>query len=58
MATQIDPVCGMKVNEQQAAGQSQYLDKTYYFCSENCQRKFEQRPEQYVVKSGQAQIGD
>lgn len=57
MATQMDPVCGMQVNDQQAAEKSEYLGKTYYFCSEGCKHKFDQRPEQYTVKAGQAQSG-
>lgn len=31
MASQIDPVCGMQVNDQSAAGQSQHEGQTYYF---------------------------
>ena len=33
MATQINPVCGMKVDEEKAAGQSEYENRTYYFCA-------------------------
>jgi YHS domain-containing protein len=54
----IDPVCGMQVNEENAAAMSEYLGRKYFFCSEDCQRKFEQRPEDYVVRRGQAQIND
>ena len=43
-----DPVCGMQVSEQQAAGQSQHAGQTYYFCSTECKRKFEQNPQQYA----------
>jgi len=52
-----DPVCGMRVDEQKAAGQSDYLDQKYYFCSEDCKRKFDQRPEDYVIRTGQQQRG-
>ncbi len=52
MPMNIDVVCGMKVDEEQAAGTSEYLNRTYYFCSEDCQHKFEQKPEQYIVKTG------
>lgn len=51
MASQMDPVCGMQVDEQNAAGQSDYNDQTYYFCSQGCKTKFEQNPEQFVGKS-------
>jgi len=55
MTTHTDPVCGMQVDEQEAAGQSEYLGQKYYFCSEGCKRKFDQRPEDYVVRTGQQQ---
>ncbi|MGI8470554.1 MAG: YHS domain-containing protein [Pyrinomonadaceae bacterium] len=48
MAKQTDPVCGMQIEEQEAAGQAEYDGRTYYFCSSACQRKFEENPEQYV----------
>ncbi len=44
----IDPVCGMEVNEETAAGKSEYRGVTYYFCSPGCKRAFDQNPEQYV----------
>ncbi|GIW07516.1 MAG: YHS domain-containing protein [Dehalococcoidia bacterium] len=46
-----DPVCGMEVNEQQAASQgltSNYQGRTYSFCSSDCKRQFDQNPQQYV----------
>jgi P-type Cu+ transporter len=43
-----DPVCGMQINEEDAAGQSEYEGRTYYFCSSACQHKFEENPEQYA----------
>lgn len=48
MSTQKDPVCGMQVDEQDAAGQSEHGGQTYYFCSQGCKRKFDQDPEQYA----------
>lgn len=36
-----DPVCGMQVDEQQAAGTTEYQGKTYYFCSPACKQQFE-----------------
>jgi YHS domain-containing protein len=58
MKPDIDPVCGMQVNEENAAAMLEYLGRKYFFCSEDCQRKFEQRPEDYVVRRGQANIND
>ncbi|HJT70279.1 MAG TPA: YHS domain-containing protein [Terriglobales bacterium] len=47
---QKDPVCGMQVDPQNAAGQSEYEGKTYYFCSAGCKKKFDANPAQYVGK--------
>jgi Cu+-exporting ATPase len=44
----IDPVCKMQVDENKAAGESEYQGKTYYFCSPVCKRKFDANPAQYV----------
>lgn len=52
MATNVDVVCGMKVEEEEAAATSEYLNRTYYFCSEDCKHKFNQRPESYILKTG------
>jgi len=44
----IDPICGMNVKEEKAAGVSEYKEKKYYFCSTGCKKKFEENPELYV----------
>lgn len=43
-----DPVCGMTVNPQSAAGTSSYKGQTYHFCSKSCVAKFEANPEKYL----------
>jgi Cu+-exporting ATPase len=43
-----DPVCGMNVNEQKAAGSSSYAGKTYYFCSTGCKSEFDKNPAKYA----------
>jgi YHS domain-containing protein len=43
-----DVVCGMEVDEQQAAGRSKYQGRTYYFCSPSCQQCFEDDPRRYA----------
>lgn len=48
MAKQTDLVCGMQIEEEDAAGQADYKGQTYYFCASGCQRKFEENPEQYA----------
>ena len=42
-----DPVCGMDVNPAKAL-KTEYLGKTYYFCSKDCKAKFDKNPSQYV----------
>lgn len=43
-----DPVCGTKVDERDSEFQMQFAGKKYYFCSEECQKEFEERPEEFV----------
>jgi P-type Cu+ transporter len=43
-----DPVCGMNVDPQKAAGQSEHAGKTYWFCAAACKRKFDAAPQQYL----------
>jgi P-type Cu+ transporter len=44
----IDPVCGMSLDEQSAAGKFEYGDKPYFFCSETCLHRFREAPEKFV----------
>ena len=44
----IDPVCKMTVDENKAAGKSEYNGKTYYFCAAVCKTRFDREPEKYV----------
>src|ERR1700730_117609 len=50
-----DPVCGMTVNPQRAAGSSIYQGQTYHFCSKSCVAKFEANPEKYLHPDTQAE---
>ena len=43
-----DPVCEMNVNEQNAAGKSDYQGKTFYFCSSSCKQRFDENPQNYA----------
>jgi Cu+-exporting ATPase len=47
----LDPVCGMMVDPERAAGHVDHQGKTYYFCSKGCVAKFSADPEKYL--SGQ-----
>jgi YHS domain-containing protein len=41
-------VYGMQVDEQRAAGKSEYQGETYYFCWASCKQQFDQNPERYT----------
>lgn len=43
-----DPVCGKRVEESKTARKTGYAGATYYFCSKECQRNFEQAPGSYI----------
>lgn len=43
-----DPVCGMPLETRTAKFYKPYRGGMYYFCSEECQEKFEQDPEKYI----------
>jgi Cu+-exporting ATPase len=44
-----DVVCGMQIDPAKAkGGKSEYKGKTYYFCSEDCKKKFDKEPAKYV----------
>lgn len=51
--TAIDPVCGMTVSKDTAAGSSTYHGTTYVFCHPGCLKKFEGNPKQYLSKKSQ-----
>lgn len=40
-----DPICGMEVDKKKAAGTSEYIGKTYYFCAPGCKKTFDADPE-------------
>ncbi len=43
-----DLVCGMEIEEDEAAGTSLYDGKTYYFCAASCKHDFDADPEKYI----------
>src|SRR5260370_21309026 len=43
-----DPVCGMNVDPEKAAGHSKYHGQTYSFCSKSCKTKFDADPSRYA----------
>ena len=44
---EIDPVCGMKVRPEKAAGSMEHGGKTWYFCGKGCLAKFAADPAKY-----------
>jgi Cu+-exporting ATPase len=46
--TEIDPVCGMRVDPLTAKHHADHAHTIYYFCSAGCHAKFTANPEQYV----------
>ncbi|MBS7619507.1 YHS domain-containing protein [Candidatus Bathyarchaeota archaeon] len=43
-----DPICGMNVDEKTAKFKSEYMGKTYYFCSQMCKATFDKSPAKYA----------
>jgi Cu+-exporting ATPase len=43
-----DPVCGMMIEEKDAAGKSEYQGQTYYFCAHSCKTRFDENPQRYI----------
>ena len=50
-----DHVCDVEVDENTAAAKSEYKGDTYYFCSQECKRRFDADPERYVSRSDSSQ---
>jgi len=46
----IDPICGMQVQRQSAAAQSEYGGEMFYFCSDRCRQRFEIEPTRYTAR--------
>jgi Cu+-exporting ATPase len=45
----LDPVCGMTVQPETAAGSHVHAGKTYYFCATSCLTKFKNDPAYYLL---------
>ena len=58
MANVIDPVCGMQIDDQQTAITSQFMNRTYYFCSLGCKQQFDNDPQQYAVQPASSSTPD
>lgn len=49
MAMVTDPVCGMRIDTDDAVARAEHGGTTYYFCSEACHEAFVEDPESYVA---------
>ncbi|HET9252106.1 MAG TPA: heavy metal translocating P-type ATPase [Candidatus Eisenbacteria bacterium] len=49
-----DPVCGMNVVPERAAGSHTHEGTTYFFCSKGCVSRFAAEPERYLKSPGAA----
>jgi P-type Cu+ transporter len=47
-----DPVCGMMVVPDKAAGKVEHAGKNYYFCSKGCAERFSREPEEFLAVPG------
>jgi len=44
----IDPICGMRVEPNTAAGKHEHSGQTYFFCSHHCLTNFKEDPEKFL----------
>ncbi|MBX9792600.1 MAG: YHS domain-containing protein [Pirellulales bacterium] len=44
----IDPVCGMRISRSSAGARTDYKGHSYFFCTDDCRRQFEEEPLRYV----------
>jgi YHS domain-containing protein len=52
----IDPVCGMTVKPETAAGSYDYNGTRYYFCGKSCLERFKANPESFL-REGDTALG-
>lgn len=52
----IDPVCGMSVAPETAAGKYDFQGETYYFCAESCLNKFRQNPRLFLEEKQEEKL--
>jgi Cu+-exporting ATPase len=49
MAMVVDPVCGMHIDDEEAAGTAEIQGLTYYFCSQACHDAFVANPSEFLT---------
>ena len=50
MAMVEDPVCGMRIDPDDAASTAEHDGRTYYFCSQTCHDAFQADPPTYLSR--------
>lgn len=50
----VDPICGMKVDPENAAGSSMWNGRNFYFCSHGCEVKFDSDPQKYAAGNAES----
>ena len=58
VATVVDPICGMNVNPEKAAGTAEHQGKKYFFCSNSCVAKFAADPDKYLRPGAVRAMGE
>lgn len=51
MAMTTDPVCGMRIDTDDAVATAEYEGATYYFCSEACHDAFAEDPAVFAASA-------
>ena len=54
----VDPVCGMTVNPDRAAGTVDHDGTTYNFCSKSCVARFQADPKKYLAGTRERLVSD
>ena len=52
-----DLVCQMEVAEEGSRFFSDYGEEMYHFCSQECKRKFDDHPDQYIRGQAERELG-
>ena len=54
-SSEIDPVCGMKVDPVKSPHRFDYAGRSHHFCSASCHSKFSLDPEKYLARTDREQ---
>ena len=57
MAMPRDYVCGAEVEETETRFFSEYGAETFYFCSSECKRRFDDHPDDFIREHAKRNLG-